>query len=50
MDNETKEFFNTNIGELGRVEQRIYEKLDKVNNKLETVQKDINLLIARNDG
>lgn len=48
MDNETKEFLNTIIGELGRVEQRIYGKLDEVNNKLETVQKDINLIMARN--
>ena len=31
------------------MEQRIYGKLDEVNNKLETVQKDINLLKARND-
>ena len=49
MDNETRELLNAIIGELDRVEQRIYGKLDEVNNKLETVQKDINLLKARND-
>ncbi|MDE6663669.1 MAG: hypothetical protein K2K46_10060 [Lachnospiraceae bacterium] len=49
MDSETRELLNAIIGELDRVEQRIYGKLDEVNNKLETVQKDINLLKARND-
>ncbi|MCM1386995.1 MAG: hypothetical protein NC231_06695 [Bacillus sp. (in: Bacteria)] len=49
MDNETKELLNAIIGELDRVEQRLYGKLDEVNNKLETVQKDMNLLKARND-
>lgn len=49
MDSETKELLNAIIGELDRVEQRIYSKIDEVNNKLETVQKDINLLKARND-
>ncbi len=49
MDNETRELFNAIIGELDRVEQKIYGKLDEVNNKLETVQKDINILRARND-
>lgn len=49
MDSETKELLNAIIGELDRVEQRIYSKIDEVNDKLETVQKDINLLKARND-
>lgn len=49
MENETRELFNAIIGELDRVEQRLYGKLDEVNNKLDTVQKDINLLKARND-
>lgn len=49
MDSETGELLNAIIEELDRVEQRIYGKLDEVNNKLETVQKDINLLKARND-
>lgn len=49
MDSETRELFNAIIGDLDRVELRIYGKLDEVNNKLETVQKDINLLKARND-
>lgn len=49
MDSETKELLNAIIGELDRVEQRIYSKIDEVNNKLETVQEDINLLKARND-
>ncbi|MCM1122376.1 MAG: hypothetical protein NC416_07325 [Eubacterium sp.] len=49
MDNETRELFNAMIAELDRVEQRLSGKLDEVNDKLETVQKDIRLLKARND-
>lgn len=49
MDSETKEFLNAIIGEFDRVEQRIYDKLDEVNEKLESMQKDINILKARND-
>ena len=49
MDSETKELLNAIIGELDRVEQKIYGKLDEVNDKLEAVQKDLNLLKARND-
>lgn len=49
MDKETKELFNTLINEFDRVEQKIYGKLDEINKKLDTVQKDVNLLKARND-
>ena len=49
MDNETREPLNAIVGELDRVEQKIYGKIDEVNVKLETMQKDINLLKARND-
>ena len=49
MDSETKELLNAIIEELDRVEQKIYGKLDEVNDKLEAVQKDLNLLKARND-
>ena len=44
MDNETREPLNAIVGELDRVEQKIYGKIDEVNVKLETMQKDINLL------
>ncbi len=49
MDSETRELLNAIIGELDRVEQKIYGKVDEVNNKLDIMQKDINLLKARND-
>ena len=49
MDSEIKELLNAIIVELGRVEQGIYGRLDEVNKKLETVQKDINLLKACNN-
>lgn len=49
MDHDTRELLNAIIGELDRVEQKIYGKLDEVNTKLEDMQKDINLLKARND-
>ncbi|MBD5520383.1 MAG: hypothetical protein HDR03_04045 [Lachnospiraceae bacterium] len=49
MDSEIKVLLNAIIVELDRVEQGIYGKLDEVNNKLDAVQKDINLLKARND-
>ncbi len=49
MDSETRELLNAIIGELDRVEQKIYGKIDEVNNKLDIMQKDINLLKARND-
>ncbi len=44
MDKETKELFNAIVKELDRVEQKIYDKFEEVNNKLETVQRDANLL------
>ena len=49
MDSETRELLNAIIGELDRVEQKINSKIDAVNDKLETLQKDVNLLKARND-
>ena len=49
MDNETRELFNALVGELDRVEQKIYGKLNDINNRLDAVQKDINLLKARSD-
>lgn len=49
MDAETRELLNAIVGELDRVEQKIYGKIDEVNDKLETLQKDVNLLKARND-
>ncbi len=49
MDSETRELLNAIIGEFDRVEQKIYGKIDEVNNKLDIMQKDINLLKARND-
>ena len=49
MDKETNEIFNALIKELDRVEQKIYGRLNEINNKLDTVQKDVNLLKARND-
>jgi tetrahydromethanopterin S-methyltransferase subunit G len=49
MDKETNELFNALIKELDRVEQKIYGRLNEINNKLDTVQKDVNLLKARND-
>ena len=49
MDKETKELFNALLKELDRVEQKIYGRLDEINNKLDTMQKDVNLLKARND-
>lgn len=47
MDSETKELFNALIGEFDRVEQRIYEKLDETNEKIDALQKDINLLLEK---
>ena len=49
MDSEPRELLNAIIGELDRVEQKINSKIDAVNDKLETQQKDVNLLKARND-
>ena len=49
MDKETNELFNALIKELDRVERKIYGRLNEINNKLDTVQKDVNLLKARND-
>ena len=49
MDKETSELFNALIKELDRVEQKIYGRLDEISNKLDTMQKDVNLLKARND-
>ncbi len=49
MDNETRELFNAIVKEIDRVEQKLYGKLDDINNRLDTMQKDINILKARND-
>ena len=49
MDNETRELFNAIVGEIDRVEQKIYGKLEDINNRLDAMQKDINLLKARSD-
>lgn len=49
MDKESKELFNAIVSELDRVEQKIYGRLEEVNNKLDELRKDINLLKARND-
>ncbi len=35
--------------EFDRVEQKIYGRLNEMDNKLDTIQKDVNLLKARND-
>lgn len=49
MDKESRELFNAIVAELDRVEQKIYGRLEEVNNRLDVLQKDINLLKARND-
>ena len=49
MDNDTRELFNAIVKESDRVEQKIYNKLDDINNRLDVMQKDINLLKVRND-
>lgn len=49
MDNESRELFNAIVAELDRVEQKIYGRLEEVNNRLDELHKDINLLKARND-
>ena len=49
MNKETKELFDALIKEFDRVEQKIYFKLNEIDNKLDTIQKDVNLLKARND-
>ena len=49
MENETRELFNAIVKESDRVEQKIYNKLDDINNRLDVMQKDINLLKVRND-
>ncbi len=49
MDKETKELFDGLIKEFDRVEQKIYGRLNEMDNKLDTIQKDVNLLKARND-
>lgn len=49
MDNETKELFNGLITGLDRVEQRIYDKLNDMSNQINTLQRDITILKARND-
>jgi len=49
MDKETNELLNALIKELDRVEQKIYGRLSEINNKIDTMQKDVNLLKARND-
>ncbi len=49
MDKESRELFNAIVSELDRVEQKIYGRLEEVNNKLDELRKDINLLKARND-
>ncbi len=42
MDKETRELLNAIIGELDRVNKRINDKID-------VIQRDINILKARND-
>ncbi len=42
MDQETRELLNAIIGELDRVDKRINDKID-------VMQRDINILKARND-
>ncbi len=42
MDKETRELLNAIIGELDRVDKRINDKID-------VMQRDINILKARND-
>ena len=49
MDKETKELFDALMTEFDRVEQKIYGRLNEMDNKLDTIQKDVNLLKARND-
>lgn len=49
MDKETKELFNALIDGLDRVDQKIYGKLNEMNSKLDTMQKDVNVLQARSD-
>lgn len=49
MDKETKELFDALMKEFDRVEQKIYSRLNEMDNKLDTIQKDVNLLKARND-
>lgn len=44
MDKETKELFNALIDGLVRVDQKIYGKLNEMNSKLDTMQKDVNVL------
>ena len=49
MDKETKELFSALIDGLDRVDQKIYGKLNEMNSKLDTMQKDVNVLQARSD-
>ena len=49
MDKETKELFNAIVKAFDRVEQTTDGRLDEINTKLETVQKDVILLKTRND-
>lgn len=49
MDKETKELFNALIDGLDRVDQKIYGKLNEMNSKLDTMQKDVNVLYAHSD-
>ena len=49
MDKETKELFDALMKEFDRIEQKIYGRLNEMDNKLDTIQKDVNLLKARND-
>lgn len=44
MDKETKELFYALIDGLDRVDQKIYGKLNEMNSKLDTMQKDANVL------
>lgn len=43
MDKETNELLNALIKELDRVEPKIYGRLSEINNKIDTMQKDVNL-------
>ena len=41
MDKETKELFDALMKEFDRVEQKIYGRLNEMDNKLDTIQKVI---------
>ena len=49
MDKETKELFDALMKEFDKKKKKIYGRLNEMDNKLDTIQKDVNLLKARND-